>query len=55
MVMLNIIFCVFGVWSIFGLNKPNLVFSGGSDNKGSDCNMRDPGSILESGRSPGVF
>ena len=52
MLMLSIIFCVSGVWSIFGLNKPNLGFSGGSDSKGSDCNMGNPGSVSELGRSP---
>ena len=29
-------------------------FSGGSVGKESACNVGDPGSILESGRSPGV-
>ena len=28
-------------------------FSGGSDSKESACNVEDPGSIPESGRSPG--
>ena len=28
-------------------------FSGSSDDKESSCNARDPGSIPESGRSPG--
>ena len=28
-------------------------FPGGSDGKESSCNVRDPGSISESGRSPG--
>ena len=30
-----------------------MVFPGGSDRKESDCNVGEPGSIPESGRSPG--
>ena len=39
-----------GIWS--GSSRP-WGFTGGSDGKESDCNARDPGSILCLGRSPG--
>ena len=32
----------------------NMDFPGGSDSKGTACNVVDPGSIPELGRSPGV-
>ena len=38
---------------VFHQNFYHLGFSGGSEGKASVCNAGDPGSIPESGRSPG--